>query len=215
MSDEISFSFFNLIFFKWRIIALQYCVGFCHILTWISHRSICPLPPETLLPSPCSSCPSPLAMRETLVWFLGGEDPLEKSMAAHSRVLAWRIPWAEGPGGLPQGVVKSRVWLSDSAQHSTSVHTWFQHSRASVSAEPLGQLSVLILRGHFIQYKPYSPPDFQLLLEDTLLFPTCDHIFHQSPCQPSEYSPQCWIQATDHSSPALHHRHSEETPLWS
>jgi len=30
----------------------------------------------------------------------GGEDPLEKEMAAHSTILAWRIPWTEEPGGL-------------------------------------------------------------------------------------------------------------------
>ena len=41
------------------------------------------------------------AMQETLVQFLGWEDPLEKEMAAHSSILAWRIPWAEEPGGLP------------------------------------------------------------------------------------------------------------------
>ena len=35
---------------------------------------------------------------------LGGEDPLEKEMATHSRILAWRIPWTEEPGGLlPMG----------------------------------------------------------------------------------------------------------------
>ena len=32
-------------------------------------------------------------MQETQVWFLGGEDPLEKEMATHSTILAWRIPW--------------------------------------------------------------------------------------------------------------------------
>ena len=32
---------------------------------------------------------------------LGGEDPLEEGMATHSSILAWRIPWAEEPGGLP------------------------------------------------------------------------------------------------------------------
>ena len=32
------------------------------------------------------------AIQETLVWFLGQEDPLEKGMAAHSSILAWRIP---------------------------------------------------------------------------------------------------------------------------
>ena len=31
---------------------------------------------------------------------LGGEDPLEKGMATHSSVLAWRVPWTEEPGGL-------------------------------------------------------------------------------------------------------------------
>ena len=36
---------------------------------------------------------NPPAMRETLVRFLGGEDPLEKGKATHSSILAWRIPW--------------------------------------------------------------------------------------------------------------------------
>ena len=40
------------------------------------------------------------AMRETQVSSLGWEDPLEKEMATHSSVLAWRIPWTEEPGGL-------------------------------------------------------------------------------------------------------------------
>ena len=39
-------------------------------------------------------------MRETWVWSLGQEDPLEKEMATHSSSLAWRIPWTEEPGGL-------------------------------------------------------------------------------------------------------------------
>ena len=47
-------------------------------------------------------------MRETWVWFLGGEDPLEKEMAAHSSILAWRIPWMEEPGGL-QSMGSQRV----------------------------------------------------------------------------------------------------------
>ena len=40
------------------------------------------------------------AMWETWVRSLGWEDPLEKEMATHSSVLAWRIPWTEKPGGL-------------------------------------------------------------------------------------------------------------------
>ena len=41
-----------------------------------------------------------LAMWETWVQSLGQEDPLEKKMATHSSVLAWRIPGTEEPGGL-------------------------------------------------------------------------------------------------------------------
>ena len=40
------------------------------------------------------------AMWETQVQSLGQEDPLEKGMATHSSILAWRIPWTEEPGGL-------------------------------------------------------------------------------------------------------------------
>ena len=44
-------------------------------------------------------------MRETRARSLGREDPLEKEMATHSSILAWRIPWTEEPAGLysPQG----------------------------------------------------------------------------------------------------------------
>ena len=40
------------------------------------------------------------AMQETWVQSLGWKDPLEKGMATHSSILAWRIPWTEEPGGL-------------------------------------------------------------------------------------------------------------------
>ena len=39
-------------------------------------------------------------MQEAQVQSLGWEDALEKGTATHSRVLAWRIPWTEEPGGL-------------------------------------------------------------------------------------------------------------------
>ena len=45
------------------------------------------------------------AMQETWVQSLGQEDPLEKGMATHSNILAWRIPGTEEPGGLPS------MWL--------------------------------------------------------------------------------------------------------
>ena len=43
----------------------------------------------------------------------GREDPLEKEMATHSSVLAWRIPWIEEPGGLQSMVSQSQTRLSD------------------------------------------------------------------------------------------------------
>ena len=41
-----------------------------------------------------------LTMQETWVRSLGWEDPLEKEMATHSSILAWKIPWMEEPGRL-------------------------------------------------------------------------------------------------------------------
>ena len=43
---------------------------------------------------------NPPAMWETWVQSLGWEDTLEKEMAIHSSIIAWRIPWTEEPGGL-------------------------------------------------------------------------------------------------------------------
>ena len=52
------------------------------------------------------------AMQETQVQSLGWEDPLEKEMATHSSVLAWRIPGTEGPGKLQSmGLQKSQTQL--------------------------------------------------------------------------------------------------------
>ena len=48
------------------------------------------------------------AMQETQVRSLGQEDPLQKGMAAHSSMLAWRILWTEDPGGL-QSIGSQRV----------------------------------------------------------------------------------------------------------
>ena len=45
---------------------------------------------------------------ETWVQSLGLEDPLQKEMATHSSILAWRIPWTEEPGGL-QSVGSQRI----------------------------------------------------------------------------------------------------------
>ena len=48
------------------------------------------------------------AMQETWVRFLGWEDPLDKEMAIHSSIIAWKVPWIEEPGGL-QSMGSQRV----------------------------------------------------------------------------------------------------------
>ena len=50
----------------------------------------------------------------------GFEDPLEKGMATHSSILAWKIPWTEEPGGLPSVASQSQTQLK---RLSKQVHT--------------------------------------------------------------------------------------------
>ena len=65
--------------------------------------------------------------QETWVWFLGGEDLLEKGMTTHSSILAWRISWTEEPGGLQsRGVQRVR--------HSWATNTYI-HTRACLVAQ--------------------------------------------------------------------------------
>ena len=52
-------------------------------------------------------------MQETQIWSLGWEDPLEKEMATHSSILAWKIPWTEEPGGLQSTGLESQTQLSN------------------------------------------------------------------------------------------------------
>ena len=49
------------------------------------------------------------AVQEIQVQSLGWEDPLEKAMATHSNILAWRIPWTEEPGGLQSMGMQSQT----------------------------------------------------------------------------------------------------------
>ena len=57
---------------------------------------------------------SPCQYRKAWVQSVGQEDPLEKEMATHSSILAWKIPWTEEPGGLQSmGSQKSQICLSD------------------------------------------------------------------------------------------------------
>ena len=73
-STFIFYFFFSFIFISWRLITLQYCSGFCHTLTWISHGFTCvphPDPPSCLPPHPIplglpsAPTPSPRLMHPT------------------------------------------------------------------------------------------------------------------------------------------------------
>ena len=71
-------------------------------------------------------------IQKTPVWFLGQEDPLEKGMATHSSILAWRIPWTEESGSLQstgsQSDTNERLSLLLHFQvclvHPSSEHDW-------------------------------------------------------------------------------------------
>ena len=59
------------------------------------------------------------AIQGTWVRSLSWEDFLEKGIATYSRILAWRIPWTEEPGGLQSmGVAKSLTWLKQQNTHT-------------------------------------------------------------------------------------------------
>ena len=81
-----------------KLLALHWMSGGPKWLSNLGQGSSCHL--KVWLPSWLSSKVIYLPMQETQVQSLGREDPLEKEMATHSRVLAWRIPWTDEPGGL-------------------------------------------------------------------------------------------------------------------
>ena len=70
------------------------------------------------------------AMRDTWVQSLGWENPLEKEMATHSSLLAWRIPWAEEPGGL-QSTGSQRVGHDRTTSLSLSLWSGMEARRSS------------------------------------------------------------------------------------
>ena len=99
-------------------------------------QTLCPAPgknPDWSMPIPVTSpflasrasqvaqmFKNPPAMQEAGVQSLGWEDPLEKKMATHSNIFAWRIPWTDEPGGLqPLG---SQSWTRPK-RLSTHAHT--------------------------------------------------------------------------------------------
>ena len=93
--------FFPFIFISWRLITLQYCSGFCHTLTWISHGFTCIPHPDP--PSHLPLDPIPLALPSAQVWALVSciqpglvicftLDNIHVSM-----LLSWNIPPSPSP----------------------------------------------------------------------------------------------------------------------
>ena len=72
------------------------------------------------------------AMQEAWVWSLGREDPLEKEMASHPKILAWRIPWTKEPGGL-QSMESQRVG-----------HDWATNTFFSFMLDYLGRCNLIL-----------------------------------------------------------------------
>ena len=77
---------------------------------------------------------NPSAMQQTWVQFLGWEHPLEKEMATHSSILAWRIPWTEQPGRLQSmGLQKSdTTWQLNYYKSSNIKFSSVQFSRSVI-----------------------------------------------------------------------------------
>ena len=88
-------------------IDFQCCVNFCCMAKWFGYTDRASLVAQIVKNMP--------SIQEIWVQSLGWEDPLEKEMATHTCILAWRAPWREEPGGL-QSMGSQRVrhdWVTN------------------------------------------------------------------------------------------------------
>ena len=96
---------------------IWYCASVNTMLLLLSHFShvqlLLPLNPSS--PFPLKNLP---AMQETLVLSLGGEDPLEKGMASHSSIVAWKIPWTGVWQSIVHMVAKNQTRLKQLSMHT-------------------------------------------------------------------------------------------------
>ena len=93
-------------------------------------------------------------MQEMWVWSLGQEGPLEKEMATHSSILAWKIPWAEEPGGLqPVGLQRARHnWAHTRMRALVWLHS-HQGNVSGAAISPSGYNGFKILRLSTIKWQ--------------------------------------------------------------
>ena len=117
------------------------------------------------------------AMQESWVWLLGWEDPLEKGMAIHSSILAWRIPWTVYPCGGKES--DTTVWLSlFSLMESYSISFLVLKTfTSSLSLSLLSGPSLPAFLFSFLSLPPCPPPP------QTLLLFTLIHLGRPSRCQ--------------------------------
>ena len=99
------------------------------------------------------------AVQETLLWFLGQDDPQEEGMTTHSSLLAWRIPWTEEPGGLQFMGSQSQSqlkWLR-AAQHT--------HVNIQCLSLSLWLASLFVTYSRFTCISARGPVSFLLMAE--------------------------------------------------
>ena len=103
-----------------------------------------------------------LSMQETQVQSLSWENPLQKEMASHSSILAWKIPWTEEPGGLQSMGHKesdTTEWLSMSiAETNNTVKQLYSNKKKKTSEDCWTQLLC------------FQPPGWNFLSSVTVLY---------------------------------------------
>ena len=105
-----------------------------------------------------SAVKNPLTMQETQVQSLGHEDPMEEEMATHSRILAWRIPQIQEPGGL-QSMRSQRVrhnWATEQARYKITYKYSSNISRLWKARKEWATLSQTKETGELCQLKPWG-----------------------------------------------------------
>ena len=106
------------------------------------------------------------AMQETWVRSVDWEDPLEKGMATHSSILAWRIPWTEEPGGL-QSMGSQRAghnWVTNTHMNHREIllkcgfwfKTWFLSGAWGSAFLTISQVMLMLTTEHTLNSKAYE-----------------------------------------------------------
>ena len=94
-----------------------------------------------------------LTVQETRIWSLGWEDPLEKGMATHSSILAWRIPWTEEPGRL-QAMGLQKVGHNCMADMLNPLSWGWSHVHAGCPAASLASSSKMPVETTLQSWQP-------------------------------------------------------------